>query len=90
MGKLNGEEKIWCDDDKHKDVVREQRTFVMGKREGVETYYLCLDGSLSSILTWKEDKMDGPYTYWEEGKKIVETYKEGKCVKKCPEVPKPQ
>ncbi|HSQ41401.1 MAG TPA: hypothetical protein VLM37_03885 [Fibrobacteraceae bacterium] len=89
LGKLNGEEKIWCEEEKYKDVIREQRTFVMGKREGLEVYYLCLDGSKSSMLTWKNDQMDGPYTYWEEGKKVVERYKEGKCVANCPKPPPP-
>jgi antitoxin component YwqK of YwqJK toxin-antitoxin module len=84
-----GEEKVWCEDGPHASVMREQRTFVAGKREGIETYYLCLDGNISSILTWKADQMDGPYTYWEEGKKIVEKYKEGKCVANCPKVPTP-
>jgi antitoxin component YwqK of YwqJK toxin-antitoxin module len=89
-GKLDGEEKIWCDEEKYKDVIREQRNYVMGKRNGVETYYLCLNGELSGILNWKDEKMDGPYTYWEEDKKIVEVYKEGKCVRNCPKPPEGQ
>jgi len=88
-GIQDGEEKVWCEAGPHGDVVREQRTFVNGKREGVETYFLCIDGKISSILSWKNDQMDGPYTYWEEGKKKVEKYKEGKCVANCPKVPTP-
>lgn len=89
-GKLDGHEKIWCEEEKYKDVVREERDYIMGKRNGVETYYICLNGELSGILNWKDEKMHGTYTYWEEGKKIVETYKEGKCVKNCPKPPEPQ
>ena len=88
-GKNDGPEKIWCEEEERKDVVKEDRTWVNGMRQGLETYYLCIDGKISSILHWKDDKMDGDYTYWEEGKKVVEKYKDGKCVGNCPKLPQP-
>jgi len=88
-GKINGVQRDWCEEDQFKNVLRDSVNIVMGKRQGVEVYHLCLNGELSSILTWKDDKMDGPYTYWDEGKKAVEVYKAGKCVKNCPKDPVP-
>lgn len=90
MGKRNGVEMQFCEEDKYKEVKRDSVQFVDGKRQGTEVYHICLNGELSSIMTWKDDKMDGPYTYWEENKKVVETYKMGVCTKNCPKPPAAQ
>jgi len=88
-GKLHGVQLDWCEEDKYRAVLRDSVNIVMGKRQGVEVYHLCLNGELSSILTWKDDHMDGAYTHWDEGKKIVEIYQDGKCIRNCPKAPVP-
>ncbi|NLB63431.1 MAG: hypothetical protein GX801_04910 [Fibrobacter sp.] len=93
-GRKHGEEKMWCEEEQYADVIREQRIWEHGKREGIETYYVCIDGEISGILTWENDKMHGPYTYWEEGDQVTDFYEENEKIeektKRIKNKPKPK